>query len=83
MAYLDDKLEIAEASRKSQYGDVATARLELLMARWGCQDDLFFHESKAPPMVVVHNSAGEEETWRIDGDQPGVSWKKKLYKRVK
>lgn len=80
--YLEDKMEQAELQGKSERDNIARATLKQLSTRWGVQGGLYWMvEKKAPPKILIKAMGGIEQ-WELDGDQPGVNYKDKTYKKV-
>lgn len=62
---------------------VARANLKQVCARRGCVGGYYWMiEKKAPPSLIV-KSMSEEETWELEGEQPGTPYKEKMYRRIK
>lgn len=82
MSYLDDKLEIVNDHYVAKVKEnVARARLEQLMQRWGYGGPMTAEAAKVHGVIRIRGMLRDEE-WVQDGPQIGVNWKEKFWKQV-
>lgn len=81
MSYLADKMEIINDHYAAKVKEnVARARLEQLMSRWGYGGPLTFEAEKVHGIITIRGML-KDETWVKDGPQIGVPWKEKIWKQ--
>ncbi len=80
MGYGTDKLEIANAPQPED--DIPRASLRRISEMWG-SGDLESYNKQCPSVIVIIGGMGKKTVWELDGDQPGVNWKNKMYRCVK
>lgn len=63
----------------------ATARAALyrLCRRFGCVGGEYWLIEKKAPLSITIRAMGGDETWELDGQQTGVNYRDKLYRRTK
>ncbi len=82
MSTIDDKLEQSQHIQRDDRPQ-ARATLEQLSKRWGVVGGLYWMIEKKAPKEVRIKSMGPEEVWELDGEQHGIKYKEKSYKKVK
>lgn len=84
MAYIDDKLDIVDRDKKPDDDNCAKATLKQLCRQRGCVGgEYWMIEKKAPEEIrIIGFMDGKEQIWKKNGEQPGIPYKDKQYKKT-